>query len=74
MIRDHGEVDEGEVGAAAALDVSGEPPAAVKPAEGAFDDPALGEGDEAPGGIEPFHDLKRRAGGLANGGCGVRPW
>ncbi len=29
MIRDHGEVDEGEVGAGAVLDVSGEPPAAV---------------------------------------------
>lgn len=34
------------------------------PAEGAFDDPALREGDEAVG-VGPFDDLERRAGGLA---------
>lgn len=59
------------MGAGAVLDVSGEAPAAVQPAEGAFDDPALGEGDEALGGTGPLDDLERRAGGLANGGGGV---
>ena len=57
--------------AGAVLDVPGEAPAAVEPAEGALDDPALGKGDEALGGVGSLDDLEGRAGGLANGGGGI---
>ena len=53
---DHGDLDEGEVGADAVFDVLGEASAAVEPAEGTFDDPALGQDGEALGGVRSFDD------------------
>src|SRR5512134_463923 len=68
---DHGDLDEGEVGSDAVFDVFGEASAAVEPTEGAFDDPALRQDDEALGSVRSFDDLQRCAGGLADGACRV---
>jgi hypothetical protein len=64
---DHGDLDEGEVGSDAVFDVFGEASAAVEPSEGAFDEPALRQHDEALGGVRSLDDLQRRAGGLVDG-------
>jgi len=54
---DGGELEEGERGSVEVLPVLGQSPAAVKPGDGALDDPALREGDEAFDPIRAFDDF-----------------
>ena len=58
---DRGETEEGECVVVAVFPILGEPPAAVEPADGAFDDPAFGFDDEAFGAISAFDDLDHEA-------------
>ena len=44
---DHGEAEEGGDGSGVALEVAGQAAVAADPGEGALDDPALGQDDEA---------------------------
>ena len=54
---DGGELEEGERGSVEVLPVLGQSPAAVKPGDGALDDPALRERDEAFDPIRAFDDF-----------------
>ena len=54
---DGGELEEGERGSVEVLPVLGQSPAAVKPGDGALDDPALRERDEAFDPIRAFADF-----------------
>ena len=54
---DHGEAEEGGDGSGVTLEVSGQATVAADPGEGALDDPALGQDDEAMG-IAALDDLQ----------------
>jgi hypothetical protein len=54
---DHGEAEEGGDGSGVTLEVSGQATIAADPGEGALDDPALGQDDEAMG-IAALDDLQ----------------
>ena len=54
---DHGEAEEGGDGSRVTLEVSGQATVAADPGEGALDDPALGQDDEAMG-IAALDDLQ----------------
>jgi len=62
---DHGEAEEGGDGTGVALEVSGQAAVAADPGEGALDDPALGQDDEAMG-IAALDDLQGPRAGLGN--------
>ena len=62
---DHGEAEEGGDGSSVALEVAGEAAIAADPGKGAFDDPALGQDDEAMG-IAAFDDLQGPGAGLGD--------
>lgn len=53
---DHGEAEEGGDGSRVTLEVADQPSVAADPGEGAFDDPALGQDDEAMG-VAALDDL-----------------
>ena len=55
---DGGEAEEGQRLAIEAFPILGKSAAAAKPGEGAFDDPALGQNDEAFGVAESLDDLE----------------
>src|SRR5580698_11028585 len=54
---DHSEAEEGGDGTGVALEVAGQATVAADPGEGALDDPALGQDDEAMG-IAALDDLQ----------------
>src|SRR5580658_9493056 len=62
---DHGEAEEGSDGSGVALEVSGQATVAADPGEGALDDPALGQDDEAMG-IAALDDLQGPRAGLGD--------
>ncbi len=62
---DHGEAEEGGDGTGVALEVAGQAAVAADPGEGALDDPALGQDDEAMG-IAALDDLQGPRAGLGN--------
>lgn len=64
---DHGEVDEGDGAARIALEVFGQASTSADPGEGAFDDPALWEDDEAVS-LGALDDLELPGAGLCDGG------
>ena len=55
---DHGEPDPGDHGPAVALEIAGETAIAANPGEGALDNPAFGQHDEAMG-VTTLYDLDR---------------
>lgn len=63
---DHGEAEEGGDGAGVALEVARQASVAADPGEGALDNPALGQGDEAPG-VAALDDLQRPAARVGDG-------
>src|ERR687894_623939 len=69
---DHGQADEGCGFAGVALVVSGEPAAAADPSEGALDDPALREDDEAVP-VAAADDLKLPEASAGDGGFHLLP-
>jgi hypothetical protein len=54
---DHGETDQGCGGSRVALEIASEPAVVADPGEGALDDPAFGESDEAMQ-LVALHDLE----------------
>lgn len=64
---DGGQGDEGEQGVGEVLVVLGETPVAAKPGEGALDDPATRQDDEAGHVVAPFDDLDPEGGNLGGG-------
>lgn len=69
---DHGEANEGGDGPGVALEVAGEATVAGDPGEAAFDDPTLGQDDEAMQ-LGAFHDLELPTAGPGDGGGHFRP-
>ena len=69
---DHGEAEEGGDGSGVALEVAGQAAVAADPGEGALDDPALGQDDEAMG-IAALDDLQRPGSGLGDHLGHLRP-
>ena len=63
---DHGETDEGGDGMSIALEVAGEASIAADPRQGAFDDPAFGQDDEAVQ-LVALDDLEFPGAGLCDG-------
>jgi hypothetical protein len=70
---DHGEAEEGGDGTGVALEVAGQAAVAADPGEGALDDPALGQDDEAMG-IAALDDLQGPRAGLGNDPAIFGPW
>ena len=62
---DHSEAEEGGDGSGVALEVAGQAAVAADPGEGALDDPALGQDDEAMG-IAALDDLQGPGAGLGD--------
>ena len=62
---DHGEAEEGGDGSGVALEVAGQAAIAADPGEGALDDPAFGQDDEAVG-VAAFDDLQSPRTGLGD--------
>ena len=62
---DHGESEEGGDGSGVALEVAGQSAVAADPGEGALDDPAFGQDDEAVG-IAALDDLQSPGTGLGD--------
>lgn len=62
---DHGEAEEGRYGSRVTLEVAGQAAVAADPGEGALDDPALGQDDEAMG-IAALDDLQTPRAGLGD--------
>src|SRR5688500_6278985 len=69
---DHGEVDEGNGAAGIALEVFSQPSTSADPGESAFDDPALGEDDEAIS-CDALDDFDLPGSGLCDGGVQACP-
>lgn len=69
---DHGEADEGGDGPGVALIVARQTAVAADPGEGALDDPALGQDDEAVR-LAALDDLQRPAAGLGDNPGHLRP-
>jgi len=65
MMRDHGEAEEGGDGAGITLEVASEAAVAADPGEGALDNPALGQNDEAMG-VAALDDLQGPGAGLGD--------
>ena len=70
---DHGEAKERQCHRGEVLEVLGEAAAAAQPAEGAFDDPPLGQHHEPLGGIGALDDFQVPRPELANRRCGGGP-
>jgi hypothetical protein len=68
---DHGEADEGGRGSRVALEVARQPPIVADPGERAFDDPTLGQDDEAMQ-LVALDDLDLPGAGLCDGSGGPR--
>lgn len=68
---DHGEADEGGDGSGVALEVAREAAVAADPGEGAFDDPAFGQDDEAMQ-LGAFDDLELPVAGAGDGRSHLR--
>ena len=68
---DHGETDEGRGGSRVALEVARQAAIVADPGEGALDDPAFGQDDEAMQFVA-LDDLQPPGAGLGDGGGGLR--
>src|SRR6202035_5083050 len=62
---DHGQAEEGGAGPGIALEVAGQATVAADPGEGALDDPAFGQDNEAMG-VAALDDLQGPRAGLGN--------